>query len=954
MMSRHSRLLHATVRVTPGSRLLAIALLVALVFVVGRAEAGVCVMGSRVPFAGHNMPAEGSPVAQGYKAVHAFPDLPTVNTWHSGLVAAPGDSELLFWLEQRGRIIVFDNDPAVDSADVFLDIVDQVHWEAFVTIETGLLGLAFDPEYESNRTFYVNYMPKPELCGEAITDPFCTKVVRYQTKAGNPREADPASAELILEFGQPAIEHNGGTLAFGPDGMLYISAGDGAFTGNHPDPTNRAQDTSLLNGSILRIDVRGEPPAGKSYGIPAGNPFGNEVFHYGLRNPWGFSFDREAPHDLWIGDVGEEGWEEIDYLPGGTPGGVNFGWDLCEGTHDVGTSDCADLANAEPPIIEYGHEGAGAAAIGGYVYRGSRLPELQGHYIFSDGSTGLIWGWDRVATEPGTELGAKVLLAEARRVGSIGEDQDGELYFVNWLQPEIFQLEPCVEGDSCFESPESVYPVKLSETGFFSDSEIPAPAPGMIEYAVNSPRWIDRAEKRRWIALPGSEKVRFDSAGSWSFPVGTAVVKHLELEVSEGTRRRLETRILFRQSDRWTGVTYRWDEDQKDATMLTGALVESIEVDIDGLTLQDWTYPSPNGCLECHNLASGAALGPRTRQLNGFFLYSGGVDNQLDAWNCIDLFDTDIGASERFDSYAPLDDGSASLLRRSRSYMSTNCAHCHRPGGGAPGGLDMRFDRLLGEMRLIGWSASHGDLGADEPERIKVGVKEESVVWLRQQSDDPQKRMAAGTLLAHGEAVDVFGQWIDTGLALIDSEEDGYADDADNCPEVANPGQENSDGDGLGDACDPDQLPDLVGQPSGPGAAAPGEVVHLAAGVVNVNDDGDTAPNSQATVHLSEDMILDPESDLLLLDCFVGELAGGAGKACARAGGSEIPDTPFGLPPGESADYHWIACADSLALVLEGDETNNCNSIPVTIPEPSLPLAQLLVLGFLAVTRRRA
>jgi uncharacterized repeat protein (TIGR03806 family) len=649
--------------------------------------------------------------------------------------------------------------------------------------------------------------------------------------------------------------------------------------------------------------------------------------------------------------VGQENWEEIDRVLGGAPGGVNFGWDICEGTHDVLDSDCEALAGATPPLIEYRHEiGGGGSVIGGYVYRGSAFPELYGHYIFTDFSRAEVYAWDREEVNASTGLGAFRAIASGNPIGSMGEDQDGELYFVETMAPRIYTLARCEEGDGCYQSPESVYPEKLSQTGFFSDTENLVPAPGMIEYAVNSALWSDHAEKRRWVALPGSEKIHFDSSRAWSFPVGTALVKHFELLVSAGTMRRLETRILFRQGDRWTGVTYRWDEDQKDATMLRQALLDRIPVDIDELTEQEWAYPSPTGCKACHNDASGTVLGLRTRQLNGYFPYDGGPDNQLDAWNCIGLFDTNIGASEQFDLYAPLDDDGASLRHRSRSYMASNCAHCHQLGGGVPGGLDMRYGVLLGNMRIIGRAATLGSLGASDPERIKPGFKEESVLWLRQNTLDAARRMAAGTFVPHAEAVDVFGDWIDFGLATLDSEDDGIADEVDNCPDVANPGQGDRDGDGTGDACDPDILPDLVGSPIGPAAAEPGGAVALVASVTN-EAGRDAAPPSQVTAYLSEDESPDRESDLLLLDCFVGELSGGEEKTCG--GEVRIPAEPFGLPPYESGEYHWIACADILRLVRESDESNNCVSAPVTIPEPSLFLAQLLAVTLLASAARR-
>ena len=367
-------------------------------------------------------------VASGSRAVDVqiVPAFPNLDFGHLVFLTAPPDgTDRIFVVEQAGTIEVFPNDPGVSSSTTFLDIRDVV-WDD--NNEQGLLGLAFDPDYANNGYFYTNYTYNDSADCSNAGDNCNTRIVRYSVSAGDPNVADPGSALILLEFNQPSPNHNGGMLAFSPaDGMLYIGTGDGGR-----GASANGQDKNTLLGAILRID----PHAPESNYIPPGNPFGSAIWHYGLRNPWRFSFDRQAPHDLWIGDVGQALWEEIDFAQS-DESGFNFGWAECEGNHAYGAaqdSDCqAGNANGyTPPVIEYSTTGWHSVT-GGYVYRGSRAPLLRGMYVYADyQGPKMIWAWDR-STLGADGLGVPEVIGSVDRVTSLGEDEAGELYIVEQL-----------------------------------------------------------------------------------------------------------------------------------------------------------------------------------------------------------------------------------------------------------------------------------------------------------------------------------------------------------------------------------------------------------------------------------------------------------------------------------------------------------------------------------------
>ncbi len=317
-------------------------------------------------------------------------------------VVAAGD--VFYVLEQTGRVRVVRDGVLIEEP--FLDIVDRVGSRGN---EQGLLGIAFAPDFAQSRRFFVNYTDRS---GDTVVAGF---------RALDERRADPRSEWRVLFVDQPYVNHNGGGLRFGPDGMLYIGMGDGGSGG---DPQNFAQNTRSLLGKMLRIDVSKSTPE-KPYAIPKDNPnFGvgarREIWAVGLRNPWRFSFDRRTG-DLWSADVGQNEYEEVNRQPAGR-GGLNYGWKMREGLHDFEGG--ARAASFTEPVHDYAHGDDGCSVTGGFVYRGREIPTLVGAYVFGDFCSGRIWA----LRSSGTAWRRELLLDTEMQITSFGEDADGELY----------------------------------------------------------------------------------------------------------------------------------------------------------------------------------------------------------------------------------------------------------------------------------------------------------------------------------------------------------------------------------------------------------------------------------------------------------------------------------------------------------------------------------------------
>ena len=342
------------------------------------------------------------------------------------VTAAPGQPGRLYIVEQGGRILIHENGSVLESP--FFDFSSLIGSSAG---ERGLLGLAFHPQYETNGRFYVNYT---DTSG-------ATTVALYCRYAEDEYHADPDTAEVLLTISQPFSNHNGGMLAFGPDGYLYISSGDG---GSGNDPQDNGQSLDTLLGKILRIDVDSATP----YAIPADNPFvgvveaRGEIWAYGLRNPWRMGFDR-ATGDLWIGDVGQNALEEIDFQPAASTGGENYGWRVREGTICRPGEENCDLPGAVDPIYDYARSGS-QSVTGGYVYRGRALPALQGAYFFADFAGNSVFSLTRDGDGPVTVVNETENLNDGlftlSNIASFGEDLDGELYIVDYGAGALYRI----------------------------------------------------------------------------------------------------------------------------------------------------------------------------------------------------------------------------------------------------------------------------------------------------------------------------------------------------------------------------------------------------------------------------------------------------------------------------------------------------------------------------------
>ena len=593
---------------------------------------------------------------------------------------------------------------------------------------------------KKNRTFYVHY----------TTDKPRTLVISaFQTFADRPDRADPSSEWVLIQLEKTHHSHNGGMLAFGPDGMLYIAIGD-AF--KHPAWFNHAQDLTSLFGKILRID----PSTGSPYGIPPDNPFvgkdgtRSEIWAYGFRQPWCFSFDRETG-DLWLGEVGRDDYEEINLIERGG----NYGWSAYEGTEEHRNRDHIPFEKTVAPVLSIPHATA-RAVIGGYVYRGSRLPSIRGSYIYGDAASGTIWS---LRQEQGRMV-SQTEVSFVEGVASFAEDRLGNLY-AGSLPGRIYRFD---------EANSTPFPQQLSATGVFRDVESLEPSDGLIPYDVVSPLGSDGARKRRWIALPGETKIGFKRAWAWDFPQGTVLVKHFEMMLQpQGPPRRLETRVLIHETTGWAGYTYQWNEQQTDADLLTSSDSEQLTIGgTDGeLRKVNYLYPGPGDCMRCHTESAGWILGVRTNQINFVAAYDHGPANQLSVLNELGLF------GERIQDLADVppamvdpSNQEAPIRDRARAYLAANCSNCHR-GDAVNGPMDLRYDVPIEKTATIIQPLSEG-VAMIRHKMFQYIItpenKELSFLLARMMSPSFKHRMPpVGSTRPDSLGGQIVGAWIDQG-----------------------------------------------------------------------------------------------------------------------------------------------------------------------------------------------
>jgi uncharacterized repeat protein (TIGR03806 family) len=718
---------------------------------------------------------------------NAFPHLKFVEP--TCVVPARDGSRRLFVLERHGTIQMLRNEASTTTKRQVLDIFNQVMREPYE--DDGALGLVLHPEFGRADSphrgyFYVFYTARAN--GRRYD-----RLSRFTIPDGQVA-ADPASELILIDQLDEDIWHNGGALAFGPDGFLYVGLGDEG--GNEPDQFANGQriDKDLFSG-ILRIDVdcrggevshsiRRQPQTGRTnqYFIPSDNPFVGvpgaleEFWSIGFRSPHRIAFDESGR--LWVGDVGQQHREEINLAARGT----NHQWSYAEGrlplvqTYLHGQKPAPFLGIETPPIHDYPHHNGDNCVIGGFVYRGKKLPELHGKYLYGDNGSGRIWAMShdgqRVASN--TELLSLPYVSKTG-LASFAEDTDGEPLLVVLGEPgqedgSLYRLAKAPPGSSPL-------PRRLSETGLFADVIKLTPAPGVIPYDINSPLWSDGAHKRRWLLLPGdgadpdpaADRIEYMPQGNWSFPAGTVFVKHFELPIDEtdsSRTKRLETRFLVRQTDGGAyGVTYKWNDEGTDAELLAAGLREDITVRTadGGSRVQTWQYPSRETCLVCHTRQANHVLGVNARQLNRDYAYPGTsvVRNQLREWSRAGLFtrtlsDREIDEAPRL---AAIDNRRASLEHRVRSYLDANCSHCHRPGG-VRANFDARFETPLAEQGLL-----NGPLATQTglPGTSVVRPGDPSRSMLLQRLLDREKPMpTVGVLRRDTAALGLLCEWIES------------------------------------------------------------------------------------------------------------------------------------------------------------------------------------------------
>ena len=655
----------------------------------------------------------------------------------------PGSDRLIL-LEETGRMFSFV--PSSDKADLFGELAE------FDREIARSYALTFHPRFKENR-FVFTWIVQ-DLKGRDFRENG-TRIVRFRVSEESPPKLDLSSAKEIISW--RAGGHNGGNMRFGSDGMLYISTGD-ATKPDPPDSSVTGQDISDLLSSVLRIDVD-HSEADRAYTIPRDNPFvevpkaRGEVWAYGLRNPWRMSFN-PMNGELFVGDVGWELWEMIYRIQRGG----NYGWSITEGSQqDVRPDRVRGPSPILPPLVAHSHEEA-ASITGGEFYHGNTLPELKGTYLYGDWQMGTFWS---LRTEGDKVSEHRELARSSLMPAGFGIGHDGELIIVDHSSGGLWRLARNPRSGQ-----NSNFPLKLSQTGLFSDTLKQSPAPGVLPYEINAPRWADHAVAQRWVAFPdqigvtvGKESKGVVLRGHWGFPAGAVLAKTYSLDLERGnpaTRRRIETQILHFDGSLWGTYGYRWNAEQTDAELVPKQGGEAIFTVKDkaapgGQMQQRWRFYSRSECARCHTLMNDFAQGFSALQLDRTTPQDKG--DQLDAF-------TRLGLTPAEPRFADPHGSVGSLEVRARSYLHVNCSVCHRynSGGGVPS--YMNIDALLKDAKLIDTKPVQGDLGLPDARVIASGDPCRSVLLYRMATAGRGHMPYLGSHLVDDRGLLVVSDWI--------------------------------------------------------------------------------------------------------------------------------------------------------------------------------------------------
>lgn len=722
-----------------------------------------------------------------YVAQRVYPDLKM--PWPVITARIPNSDQLLIVTLDRGsemaKIYRMTDDAKVKSWDLWLDTHDTI------------AQIEFHPKWAENGYVFLGGNGSQKDPGPKKK----TRVIRYTMETKPPYKIIPGSEKTIIEV--VSNGHNGGAPVFGHDGMLYITTGDGT---SDSDTNIVGQDMSTLLAKVLRIDVD-HPEPGKMYAVPKDNPFVSmkgarpEIWALGYRNPWRMCIDQKTGH-IWVAQNGQDLWEQAYLLKKGD----NAGWSVMEGGHPFFLSRTLAPVPLTKPTVEHHHSEA-RSLTGGVVYYGTKYPDLVGHYIYGDYSTGKIWA----AKHDGEKLLAHREICDSRlAITGFGVDSQGEILIADFQKEKggLFTLVPTPAANRA-----STFPRKLSDSGLFKSVEGHVMVDSIIPYSVNAVLWSDGAAKQRWLGLPPDTKIDYTKKRGWGFPDQTMIVKSFHIDTVEGdpkSRRWIETRFLTKQGAEWYGYSYEWNDAQTEGTLVDGKGSDR-EFAINtkgGEKKLNWHYPSRSECMACHSRAVHYVLGFNEVQMNHVHQYPNGArENQLAVFERFDLFKSkfnwanetrermkdDLKAKGKTDDEikndlaqqtatkgqrapvqstlfsASLDkmkklvdpyDKTQDLTARVRSYLHSNCAQCHVEAGGGNAAMELEFTTPLDKMKIIDIPPQHDSYGIKDARIIAPGDPDRSIMLHRISHRDKGHMPPLATRVVDQQMVATMREWI--------------------------------------------------------------------------------------------------------------------------------------------------------------------------------------------------